>query len=50
MHDGATVLLHYIGLVKPNAKFIKAAQEGGTTGSEDQYLRQVMHVYTGDAR
>ena len=48
--DGVTVLLHYSGLVKPNARFKQAATDGAATKFEDQYLRQVMRFDTGDRR
>lgn len=48
--DGVTVLLHYSGLVKPNARFEQAATDGAATRFEDQYLRQVMRFDTGDRR
>jgi Protein of unknown function (DUF3237) len=48
--DNASVLLHYTGLVKPNSKFSKAANDGTATDFGDQYLRQIMHFETGDQR
>jgi hypothetical protein len=48
--DGATILLHYTGLVKPTPEFLRAADEGRETGFEDQYLRQVMRFDTGSER
>jgi uncharacterized protein DUF3237 len=48
--DGAVVLLHYTGLVKPNQAFLEAAEKGVETRFEDQYLRQFMRFETGAAR
>jgi hypothetical protein len=48
--DGAIVLLHYTGLVKPNPKFAAAAQAGHETKFEDQYLRQFMHFEAGSEK
>jgi hypothetical protein len=48
--DGAVVLLHYTGLVKPSEAFARAAKEGATTRFEDQYLRQILRFETGDAQ
>jgi hypothetical protein len=40
--DGATVLLHYTGLVEQTDAFIKAAAENRETDWGDQYMRMVM--------
>lgn len=48
--DGAIILLHYTGLVKPNAVFSSAAEQGKPTRFEDQYLRQVMTFETGSEK
>ena len=48
--DGAVVLLQYTGLVKPDARFTRAAAEGKATAFEDQHLRQVMRFETGHPR
>ena len=48
--DDATILLHYTGLVKPNAKFTEAAANGMQTSFADQYLRQVLRFDTGASR
>jgi hypothetical protein len=49
-HDDAVVLLHYTGLVKPTAAFLRAAETGAETRFEDQYLRQILEFQTGDPR
>jgi Protein of unknown function (DUF3237) len=48
--DGAVVLLHYTGLVKPTPAFLEAAERGFETQFEDQYLRQFMRFETGAVR
>jgi Protein of unknown function (DUF3237) len=48
--DGAVVLLHYTGLVKPSQTFTRVAREGGVTDFGDQYLRQLLRFETGDPR
>jgi hypothetical protein len=48
--DGATVLMHYVGLVEQTEAFVAAAQSDTETRWEDQYLRVTMHFETGAAR
>jgi hypothetical protein len=48
--DGATVLLHYTGLVQQTDAFIKAASENRETDWDDQYMRMVMAFDTGAAK
>lgn len=48
--DNAVILLHYVGLVKPNERFIEAATKGQETQFSDQYLRQFMRFDTGADR
>lgn len=45
--DDAIILLHYVGLVKPDEKFMQAAINGLETQFDDQYLRQFMRFDTG---
>ena len=45
--DGASVLLHYTGLVERTAIFNRAAESGGSTGFDDQYMRMFMTFDTG---
>jgi Protein of unknown function (DUF3237) len=45
--DGAVILLHYTGLVEQTDAFKAAAEAGGETGWEDQYMRMVMSFDTG---
>jgi hypothetical protein len=48
--DGALVLLHYTGLVERTARFTAAAEVGGTTAWDDQYMRMTMTFDTGASR
>jgi hypothetical protein len=45
--DGATILLHYTGLVEMSEAFKKAAQDGSATDWPDQYMRMAMRFDTG---
>jgi hypothetical protein len=45
-NDQEVVLLHYTGLVQANDRFRMAAETGGTTRFEDQYMRMVMSFDT----
>jgi hypothetical protein len=45
--DGATILLHYTGLVEKTDAFKKAAQAGTATDWPDQYMRMAMRFDTG---
>lgn len=45
--DGAAILLHYTGLVERTDVFNKAAESGGATRWEDQYMRMSMTFDTG---
>jgi hypothetical protein len=47
--DGATLLLHYRGLVEQTEKFKLAATKNESTKFEDQYLRMSMTFETGDS-
>jgi hypothetical protein len=48
--DGAPILLHYTGLVERTATFNRAAESGGSTGFDDQYMRMFMTFDTGATR
>ena len=48
--DEAVILLHYVGLAKPNPTFEAAAANGTSTEFDDQYLRQFMQFETGAAK
>jgi hypothetical protein len=48
--DGAVILLHYTGLVERTAAFNAAADAGGDTGWDDQYMRMFMTFETGAER
>jgi hypothetical protein len=48
--DGAVVLLHYTGLVERAPVFNEAADAGGGTGWDDQYMRMFMTFDTGAER
>lgn len=48
--DGAPILLHYTGLVERTAAFNQAAESGGSTGFDDQYMRMFMTFDTGAKR
>jgi hypothetical protein len=48
--DQEVILLHYTGLVQVNDRFRKAAESGGATRYEDQYMRMVMFFDTGAAK
>ena len=45
--DGASILLHYTGLVERTVAFRTAAQEGAETQWGDQYMRMHMRFETG---
>jgi hypothetical protein len=45
--DQQVVLLHYTGLVQVTDAFARAAERGGETRFEDQYMRMVMSFDTG---
>lgn len=45
--DGAIILLHYTGLVERSDAFGKAAEAGGATDWNDQYMRMQMRFDTG---
>jgi hypothetical protein len=47
--DGATILMHYTGLVQQTNRFKAAAQADRSTAWEDQYMRLVLHFETGAA-
>jgi len=49
-HDGAVILLHYTGLVERTDAFNSAAESGGETAWEDQYMRMFMTFDTGAPR
>src|SRR5687767_4795276 len=46
-NDGQVVLLHYTGLVQATPAFRKAAETGGETRFEEQYMRMAMYFETG---
>jgi Protein of unknown function (DUF3237) len=48
--DQEIVLLHYTGLVQATERFKQAAENGGATRYEDQYMRMVMFFDTGAAK
>jgi hypothetical protein len=48
--DDALVLLHYRGLVQVTEAFKRAAEIGGATRFEDQYMRMAMFFDTGAPR
>ena len=48
--DGATVLLHYTGLVEKTEAFKKAAHDKTETRWEDQYMRMTMKFDTGSPK
>ena len=48
--DGAVVLLHYTGLVERAPAFNEAADTGGGTEWDDQYMRMFMTFDTGAER
>jgi hypothetical protein len=48
--DGATVLLHYTGVVLATEAFNRAAETGGETGFEDQVMRMTMTFDSGSPR
>jgi hypothetical protein len=49
--DDAVVLLSYDnGLIKPSERFTAALATGGSTSPEDQYMRMVAQLDTGDER
>jgi hypothetical protein len=47
--DGATVLMHYTGLVEHTPVFRAAAEADHSTGWDDQYMRLMMRFDTGAA-
>ncbi|MCA6114386.1 DUF3237 domain-containing protein [Bradyrhizobium sp. WSM 1738] len=49
-HDGAVVLMSYIGLVEQTASFKRAAEANEPTDWDDQYMRLSVTFNTGDAR
>jgi hypothetical protein len=48
--DGATVLLHYTGLVQVTEAFNRAAETNGSTEFSDQTMRMTMTFDTGADR
>jgi hypothetical protein len=48
--DGASILLHYTGLVERTDAFNQAADSGDSTGWDDQYMRMIMTFDTGVER
>ena len=48
--DGATILLHYTGLVERPDAFRKAAEQGTETEWDDQYMGMAMRFDTGAAK
>jgi Protein of unknown function (DUF3237) len=48
--DGAPIFLHYTGLVERTVAFNRAADSGGSTGWDDQYMRMFMTFDTGAER
>ena len=48
--DGATVLMHYRGLVEQSEEFARAATEDRPTDWDDHYLRLSIAFDTGDRR
>jgi hypothetical protein len=48
--DGATILLHYHGLVEQSAVFKEAAENDRQTGWDDVNMRMSMRFDTGDER
>lgn len=48
--DGATIFLHYTGLVEQTDAFIKAANENRETDWSDQYMRMIMTFDTGASK
>jgi Protein of unknown function (DUF3237) len=49
-NDGATILLHYFGLVEQNETFKHAATHDKPTDWNDQYMRMFMQFDTGAQR
>src|SRR6266446_9805628 len=49
-HDGAVVLMSYIGLVEQTAPFKQAAEANEPTDWNDQYMRLSLVFNTGDQR
>jgi Protein of unknown function (DUF3237) len=49
-NDDALILLHYTGLVERTPAFVQAAERGGETRWQDQYMRMAMTFDTGDSR
>jgi hypothetical protein len=45
--DGATVLMHYTGLVEQTPAFLAATERDRPTSWEDQYMRLMMRFDTG---
>jgi hypothetical protein len=45
--DGAAILLHYTGLVERTPAFNQAAESGGATSFDDQYMRMFFTFETG---
>jgi hypothetical protein len=48
--DGAPILLRYTGLVERTPTFNQAAESGGSTDFDDQYMRMFMTFDTGAER
>ena len=48
--DGATILLHYTGLVEQTEKFKSAAANANSTEWDDQYMRMIFHFDTGTTK
>jgi hypothetical protein len=47
--DGATIFMHYTGLVQQTDRFIAAAEANRPTAWEDQYMRLILNFETGAA-
>ena len=45
--DGATIFMHYTGLVQQTDRFKAAAEADKSTAWEDQYMRLVLHFEAG---
>jgi Protein of unknown function (DUF3237) len=48
--DGATILMHYLGLVEQTERFKAAAEADQSTDWDDQYMRLMMRFDTGAKR
>ncbi len=49
-HDDAKIYMHYPGILVPNEKFNRMAQDGGTIDYGDTYIMTQPQFETGDGR